>query len=32
MGEKLPNWKFLLKWTVFFLFGLTSLISAIRGW
>ncbi|AUO64121.1 hypothetical protein WM46_04750 [Citrobacter freundii complex sp. CFNIH2] len=32
MGEKLPNWKFLLIWTVFFLFGLSSLIGAIRWW
>ena len=32
MGEKLPNWKFLLIWAVFFLFGLSSLISAVRWW
>ncbi|EAX6962109.1 hypothetical protein BIW93_26695, partial [Salmonella enterica] len=25
MGEKSPNWKFLLIWIVFFLFGLSSL-------
>ncbi len=29
MIKQLPDWKFHLKWTVFFLFGLTSLI---RGW
>ncbi|ECW0134804.1 hypothetical protein F3E84_13160 [Salmonella enterica subsp. enterica] len=32
MGEKLPNWKFLLIWIVFFLFGLSSLIGAVRWW
>ncbi|EEV5815825.1 hypothetical protein GP979_04805 [Escherichia coli] len=32
MGEKLPNWKFFLIWAVFFLFGLSSVISAIRWW
>ncbi|EEJ6213227.1 hypothetical protein GUO90_003128 [Salmonella enterica] len=32
MGEKLPNWKFLLIWMVFFLFGVSSLIHAIRWW
>ncbi|HAJ7278714.1 TPA: hypothetical protein HNO49_05205 [Escherichia coli] len=30
MGERLPNWKFLLIWRVFFLFGLSALIQAIR--
>ncbi|MBZ7404788.1 hypothetical protein FMJ25_23185 [Klebsiella grimontii] len=32
MGEKLADWKFLLIWTVFFLFGLSSLITAVRWW
>ncbi|EEB2907451.1 hypothetical protein FVC98_17280 [Salmonella enterica] len=32
MGEKLPNWKFLLIWFVFFLFGLSILIGAVRWW
>ncbi len=32
MGERLPNWKFLLIWCVFFLFGLSALIQAIRWW
>lgn len=32
MGEKLPNWKFFLIWDVFFLFGLSNVISAIRWW
>ncbi|EEI5922534.1 hypothetical protein GYC56_005411 [Salmonella enterica] len=32
MGEKLPNWKFLLIWIVFFLLGLSILIGAVRWW
>ncbi|ECY9568050.1 hypothetical protein F7T04_01785 [Salmonella enterica] len=32
MSEKIPGWKFLLVWTVFFLFGLSSLIQAVRWW
>ncbi|MDN0333266.1 hypothetical protein FCV88_24155 [Escherichia coli] len=32
MGERLPNWKFLLIWSVFFLFGLSALIQSIRWW
>ncbi|EKN5979311.1 hypothetical protein DVQ93_08050 [Yersinia enterocolitica] len=32
MGEKITDWRFLLIWTVFFLFGLSSLIQAIRWW
>ena len=32
MGEKLPNWKFFLIWMVFFLFGISSVISAVKWW
>ncbi|EKN4689900.1 hypothetical protein JE944_003461 [Yersinia ruckeri] len=32
MGEKITDWRFLLIWAVFFLFGLSSLILAIRWW
>ncbi|MGF2651543.1 hypothetical protein ACQUWL_20960 [Serratia marcescens] len=31
MSEKIPGWKFLLIWTVFFLFGLSSLIRPSGG-
>lgn len=32
MGQKLPSWRFLLIWSVFFLFGLASFVHAIRWW
>ncbi|HEO9044238.1 TPA: hypothetical protein QIF36_002405 [Enterobacter kobei] len=32
MGEKLPSWKFLLIWSVFFLFGLAAVIEAVKWW
>lgn len=31
MIEQLPNWKFLLVWAIPFLWGVSQLITAIKG-